>query len=212
MIQARRWARCDGKRPIMPDGSPASSTNSDTWSSFAAVQSGAGDGFGFMLGDGFGCIDLDNCLVGGVANDGARKLLRFNRGAFVERSVSGRGLHIFGWRGEAPGVKRCGFEVYSFGRFIRTTGDTYRRGKMIELKITEPMPSNEGLEYAREDLRRAADSVRRHDMLRAALVADRDKRLVAAREAGATWAELKADSGLTQGAVADGLKRGQAMG
>ena len=38
----RVWVRAVGKRPVMVDGSAASSTNPATWASFAEVQSGAG--------------------------------------------------------------------------------------------------------------------------------------------------------------------------
>lgn len=119
----------------MVDGMSASSTDFQTWDDFKAVQSGAGDGFGFMLGDGFGCIDLDGCLVGGVASDGAREVLDANPGCFVEYSVSGRGLHVFGLLGERRGVKRRGIEVYSRARFIRTTGRIYRPGGLGALVV-----------------------------------------------------------------------------
>src|SRR5690625_6658862 len=66
MRRERRWVRADGKRPIMPDGRPASSTRACTWSSFSEVQAGAGDGYGVMLGGGLACWDLDDCFDGGV--------------------------------------------------------------------------------------------------------------------------------------------------
>lgn len=57
----RRWVRADGKRPIMCDGSPASSTDSSTWASYSEVmRSKAGDGYGIMLGDGLACWDFDH--------------------------------------------------------------------------------------------------------------------------------------------------------
>ena len=51
-----------------------------------------GDGFGFVLGDGFGCVDLDDCFVGGELSLLARTVVSRNRGAFVEVSRSGCGL------------------------------------------------------------------------------------------------------------------------
>lgn len=119
----------------MVDGTPASSTDSQTWDDFKTVRSGAGDGFGFMLGDGFGCIDLDDCLAGGAVSDRAREVLEANPGCFVEYSVSGQGLHVFGLLGERRGMKRRGIEVYSRARFIRTTGRVYRRGGLGELVV-----------------------------------------------------------------------------
>ena len=46
MLDAPRWVRAAGKRPIMPSGAPASSTDPSTWSPYSAVQDGAGDGMG----------------------------------------------------------------------------------------------------------------------------------------------------------------------
>lgn len=118
-----RWVRADGKRPVMVDGSPASSTSPETWAPFAAVQSGAGDGFGVMLGDGLGCYDLDH-----VSDDEARVFIATVRETvlFVERSVSGQGVHVFVEAPPAPGSRRVidgvHVERYSRDRFIRVTG------------------------------------------------------------------------------------------
>ena len=132
MRSQRRWVRADGKRPVMPDGLPASSTDSSTWSSFAEVQRGAGDGFGIMLGGGLGCYDFDNCLdADGRVSERVRGLLQRIRPesvVMVERSVSGRGLHVFVEAPESRGFRRDGFEFYSRGRFIRVTGDCVRWG------------------------------------------------------------------------------------
>src|SRR5699024_9984080 len=87
--RARR-VRADGKRPIMPDGRPASSTRACTWSSFSEVQAGAGDGYGVMLGGGLACWDLDVCFDGGVLAGWAREALEGVAPLFVERSMSGR--------------------------------------------------------------------------------------------------------------------------
>ncbi len=96
------------------------------------VVLGTADGVGFVLGDGIVCIDLDNC----IGEDGT--LLEIARDAielatYVERSPSGRGLHV--WiragiarsRNIAPrnGVPR--HEIYDGGagsaRYITITGD-----------------------------------------------------------------------------------------
>ena len=80
-----RWTRRVGKRPVMIDGRPASSTDPKTWGTFAEVQRGAGDGFGVMLGDGLACYDLDHCLVGGkVADSRAAEVLRTVRPIYSE--------------------------------------------------------------------------------------------------------------------------------
>jgi primase-polymerase (primpol)-like protein len=52
------------KIPYQANGRKAQSNNPKTWTSFeaavAAYQTGEFDGFGFMLGDGFVGVDLDN--------------------------------------------------------------------------------------------------------------------------------------------------------
>ena len=124
-----RWVRARGKRPVMVSGAPASSTDSSTWSSHAVVvASRAGDGLGVMLGGGLACLDLDDCF------DESGRLLQWGREAidslggpalFVERSMSGRGLHVFHEAPEGPGSRRGGVELYKKSRFIRTTFDAY---------------------------------------------------------------------------------------
>lgn len=127
-----RWVRAVGKRPVMPDGSSASSTDSSTWCSFDDVQGGAGDGFGLMLGGGLACYDFDHALSGGVLKPWARDVLSGigERVLFAEVSLSGEGLHVFVESGEAP-VRRWAFddghvEMFSRQRFIRVTLNEFR--------------------------------------------------------------------------------------
>lgn len=125
MTDAPRWVRADGKRPVTPSGAPASSTNPSTWCLFDEVQRGAGDGFGVMLGGGLGCYDLDNALEDGVVKPWAREVIKAIAEPiiYVERSVSGRGLHVFIELAERKGTRRAvgdgSVEKYSYGRFIR---------------------------------------------------------------------------------------------
>lgn len=127
LVDAPRWVRADGKRPITTTGTPASSTDATTWSTYAAARrSQAGDGLGVMLGDGLGCYDLDH-----VTDVQAAAFVRTvtERVLYVERSLSGDGVHVFveaaeerGWRrtlqldGEPISVER-----YTRERFIRVT-------------------------------------------------------------------------------------------
>ena len=123
-LSVGRWVRADGKRPIMVDGSSASSTNPATWASFAEVQSGAGDGFGVVLdGSGLGCFDFDDCFDGGVLKPAVRDFIAGIAYpiVYVERSVSGNGLHVFVEAGKQRGFRRDGVEFYTWGRFIKTT-------------------------------------------------------------------------------------------
>jgi primase-polymerase (primpol)-like protein len=91
-----------------------------------------GDGFGVMLGDGLGCWDLDHCIEGDVVNDAALAVLgSVETPLWVERSVSGTGLHVFVKADEAPGRKMPGVEFYSRARFIRVTGDGFTMPSML---------------------------------------------------------------------------------
>lgn len=123
MSSRPRWTRRDGKRPITVDGYSASSTKKATWASLPAVLSSEmGDGVGFMLGDGVGCIDLDHCLEGGRLSELAEAVLEAVPDTYVEVSPSGTGLHIFGLLPEMGGRKLPGVEVYSRARFMTVTG------------------------------------------------------------------------------------------
>ena len=113
----------------MIDGSPASSTNPATWASFAEVQSGAGDGFGVVLdGSGLGCYDFDNCFDDGVVKPAVRDFIAGIAYpiVYVERSMSGNGLHVFVEAEKQRGFRRDGVEFYSWGRFIRMTLDSFK--------------------------------------------------------------------------------------
>lgn len=129
-LTARKaWTRRIGKRPVSTWGRAASSTKQVTWSSYESVKaSGVGDGYGVMLGDGLGCYDLDHCLTPGghlerwaaeVAADIPERVL------WVEKSMSGDGLHIFVEAPEQVGHKQDGVEFYSVGRFIAVTEDHF---------------------------------------------------------------------------------------
>lgn len=120
-----RWVRAIGKRPIRPNGRPASSTDPDTWASFEDVQAGVGDGFGFMLGDGFACWDFDHCFHDGLLDVSVFDLIDSMSGQlFMERSCSGEGLHVF-VKSSEPSFRRSGVEFYSHARFIRMTGEAF---------------------------------------------------------------------------------------
>lgn len=131
MAERARFVRfLPSKRPITTAGTPASSTDSTTWTSLAGARAAtAGEGVGYVLGDGVGCIDLDHCLDGDTLEPWAKAVLDANHGTFVEVSRSGEGLHIFGLLEEGPGRKiRDGrnIEVYSAGRYIALTGKRFR--------------------------------------------------------------------------------------
>lgn len=139
-----RWVRWiltrDGRKiPLRADRNrAASSTDPSTWCDYATARdSTIGDGVGFVLGDGIGCLDLDDALdaSGAVQSAIAATVLRDNPRAWIERSMSGRGLHVLGLLAEAPGRRRRGVEVYSRARFIAMTADVFRDGSITALRL-----------------------------------------------------------------------------
>ena len=126
MAAERRFVRFNSRKvPLTVTGRHASSTDSTTWSTLADARAAkAGEGIGYVLGNGVGCIDLDHAIVGGVVADWAQQVLDANPDTYVEVSRSGEGFHIFGLLSEAAGRKvRDGrnIEVYSAGRYIALT-------------------------------------------------------------------------------------------
>ena len=140
MTAVDRWVRRDARKvPLTVAGGAASSTNSATWSTYPeAAASTAGVGLGFVLGDGFACIDLDHCLVDGVPTTAAVAFLDAYQGHHIEVSPSGDGLHIWGTAEAGPGTRKVtseGLHVerYTATRYITVTGDVYQRGELLPL-------------------------------------------------------------------------------
>lgn len=119
-----RWVLHDRRKvPRQVDGSFASSTDPETWTSFInAKERAAGRGLGFVLnGDGLACIDLDKCLVNGVLQPWAEKIVKAAGRTYIEVSPSGRGLHIWGKAKVGKGFRVNGVEVYDRARYITIT-------------------------------------------------------------------------------------------
>lgn len=90
-----------------------------------------GDGVGFVLGDGIGCVDLDHVIdEAGRLDERAAALVASWPRTYTEVSPSGRGLHLFFRMGEAPGTVRSvggvSVETYSVGRYMTVTGVPWR--------------------------------------------------------------------------------------
>lgn len=117
----------------------ASSTNADTWGSFAdAVDAytalvempadptrGPVAGIGFVLtGDGITCLDLDRVLVDGALDPRAAGLVEACS-SFTEVSPSRTGLHIFVEGKLAVALKGEQFEAYGTARYIAMTGQRW---------------------------------------------------------------------------------------
>ena len=128
------------KMPVQPDGTPASSTNPQTWCSFKdAVEAApryAGIGFVFDASDCYVGIDLDGCRdpQTGKLESWARDIV-VQCGTYAEVSPSETGVKLFGSSGEKwphrnkidldlPDKygKNPGVEVYDAGRFFCVTG------------------------------------------------------------------------------------------
>lgn len=130
-----RWVRRSGRKvPLMANGRVASSTDPETWTSYAKAKASiAGVGLGFVLnGDGIGCLDLDSCISDGRVEPWAREILDANPNTFVELSASGEGLHIWGLLESMPGRRiRDGrnLEIYSTGRYI-AMGSRFNRSPL----------------------------------------------------------------------------------
>ncbi|MEZ5537587.1 MAG: AAA family ATPase [Thiolinea sp.] len=144
--QLNQWCLAGkNKQPLKPDGSSASVTDSNTWSSFDAVCKAAeakGLGIGFVLSkaDPFTCIDLDVKDSESRDKEGnpyrKEELTKRDEAAFfsstsqvansyAELSTRGKGIHI--WvKGTVPNDSKKrgkGIEVYSQERFIICTGN-----------------------------------------------------------------------------------------
>jgi putative DNA primase/helicase len=99
-----------------------------TWADFqtalATYEDGKADGIGFVLGDGFVGLDVDDCrdAATGAIDPGALELITLIN-TYVEVSPRGSGVKAIA-RGRKPG-KRCRsgrFELYDTARFFCITG------------------------------------------------------------------------------------------
>jgi putative DNA primase/helicase len=107
-------------------GKRASSTDAATWCDFetayAHVQTGEMSGVGFVLGDGWAGVDLDDAFVGAdLRPDAAAIVSRLS--SFTERSVSKTGVHVIVHAELHRGIKTSSVEVYGEGRYFTMSGD-----------------------------------------------------------------------------------------
>lgn len=144
MTRVARWVNWraverDGnwtKVPIDPrTGGNASSTNPDTWASFAdAVDAATQDatiGIGFMLGDGWLGVDFD-----GLDQNPTLSAWVWDWGnastTYLERSPSGTGVHAIFLGASLPewsANRRGPVEVYERARFFCVTGNRLYSGR-----------------------------------------------------------------------------------
>lgn len=136
---ARRWLVRRGKIPFYVNGKPRSGeldSPEDTArlgsfdEAIAALESGKFSELGFALGEGFACIDIDGVLndqgeiIAGHAGAGIAREAQ-SLGLWMEKSQSGRGLHIFGHAERLSNVVTPKVELYAGKRFIALTGKTF---------------------------------------------------------------------------------------
>lgn len=113
----------------------AKSDDPTTWATFEKAAAFAKkyklDGLAFaMSGSGMTCIDLDHHIdENGKPSKLAQKFIDAAQGTYIEKSVSGRGLHIF-YAGERPNGYQnrnieLDLETYDSARFMSMTGNLY---------------------------------------------------------------------------------------
>lgn len=114
----------------------AKSNDPTTWATFDKADAYRkrfnrdGVAFGLTKETGIVCIDLDKSIdENGKLSEAAQAFVKAANGTYIERSTSGRGLHIF-CRGNAPegyGVKgdKIDIEVFDGKRLLSMTGDVY---------------------------------------------------------------------------------------
>jgi hypothetical protein len=120
----------NNKLPSSATGEVVSAFDSRHWMTYeeatqAATVMGLQVGFVLTDKDPYFCLDIDKCLTpdGQGWSELATQLCQTFYGCFMELSVSGRGLHIWGtYAGEAPLHKakntKLGIELYTKLRFI----------------------------------------------------------------------------------------------
>lgn len=130
------------KRPVQPNGSPASCTDARTFSSFveccrAATSKGWGIGFVFTEDDPYSVIDLDHVrdAATGITEDWALSIVH-ETASYSEISMSGTGWHIV-VRGTLTGRgnKAGRVEMYSQRKVMTLTGNVqhYSRIRIVDL-------------------------------------------------------------------------------
>ncbi len=121
------------KVPFQSNGTPASTTDPATWSTFdecyEAYATGAFSGIGFVFdgvpdenGLSYAGIDFDHVISKGEIHSLAAERIK-RIGSYTERSVSGDGIHVIvKARPLASGISHAGTEMYTQGRFFVMTG------------------------------------------------------------------------------------------
>ena len=130
--QQRRWVlwryetRGDKrtKVPYTINGRLAKSTDPKTWNTLGAClrYQGGYDGIGYVLGDGYAGVDMDNCVTDGQLNEQSQAMTRWLN-SYAEISPSGNGIKVIVKATVPSGKKLPSIEIYGGGRYFTITGD-----------------------------------------------------------------------------------------
>ena len=121
---------------------PSDATSADTWATFDQVIQATGyDGIGFAINQPIGLllIDLDNCIVDGIAEDWAEELIQICD-TYTEYSPSGQGFHLILQGQKLVDKTRFHYnqiEIYDSKRFLTITGEVYQDRKEINDSTTD---------------------------------------------------------------------------
>ena len=143
------WKPIGGKKklPVRVDGSPASSTDPATWTSFSDIEINSGPpwreeqfGIGFVLSSDINiiAIDIDDCVKWEkekpIFDNWALAVMDKLGDVYVEFSPSRKGLRIFcnGSLKENRRYDRAKIEIYSNQQYVTVTGDTFNAGPIEE--------------------------------------------------------------------------------
>lgn len=128
-------------------GKFAESDNPETWTDFDTACKYAKENGGVALAyaldgkDKIACLDLDGCIQdNGDFTELAQKTFNLGNGTYCERSVSGKGLHIFA---KTDGMdlrtfsKDGDMEYYRKSHFIAMTGDNFGSSELKSFDTLE---------------------------------------------------------------------------
>ena len=122
----------------------------ETWTDFNTACEYAKENGGVALAyaldgnDKIACIDLDGCIdEDGTHSELAQDLLNKCEATYIERSVSGKGLHFFG-KTDGTDVrafsKEGDLEFYQGGHFMTMTGDAVDASPLMNFDRSEVKP------------------------------------------------------------------------
>jgi hypothetical protein len=131
----KRWVvwrfSADGKKlphdPKNPKGRAIDTTDEQFWVDYETaakvVEAGGVDGLGFVLGDGWAGVDLDDVRdpSTGVLTPAAKVIVQ-QLDTYAEISPSGTGLKLFIKAYLGKNHKRVGLEIYGYSRYFTVTG------------------------------------------------------------------------------------------